>query len=199
MNKGVLIFAHNSPKVDYALMAMVSGSLAKKNLNVPVSLVTDRNTLKWIEESGKKELADIIFEHIIVSDDVEQYNERRLFDGENSEVVPFKNFNRNLAFELSPYDRTLLIDSDYLVLSNRLNEYWDVEEDFLIAQSCADIHDDSRLGYLDKHISETGIHMFWATTIMFSKSSKSKIIFDYVDSIKENYLRVGIVEHTWTS
>jgi hypothetical protein len=40
MTKGVLIFAHNSPDVDYGLMATIAGGLAKKNLGVPVSLVT---------------------------------------------------------------------------------------------------------------------------------------------------------------
>jgi hypothetical protein len=41
MKKGALIFAHNSRDIDYALMAIISGGLVKKNLKVPVSLATD--------------------------------------------------------------------------------------------------------------------------------------------------------------
>ena len=40
MKKGILIFAHNSRDVDYALMSLVSAKFAKENLQVPVSLVS---------------------------------------------------------------------------------------------------------------------------------------------------------------
>ena len=49
MNTGVLIFAHNSRDVDYALTAVISAGLAKKYLKVPVSLVTDSPTLEWMK------------------------------------------------------------------------------------------------------------------------------------------------------
>jgi hypothetical protein len=61
MTCGVLIFAHNNRDVDYALMAMVAGGLAKKNLNVPVSLVTDLSTVEWMQTAGTYERAT---EHI---------------------------------------------------------------------------------------------------------------------------------------
>ena len=48
MTKGVLIFAHNSTAVDYGMMAVIAGGLAKKHLKVPVSLVADTGTLAWM-------------------------------------------------------------------------------------------------------------------------------------------------------
>jgi hypothetical protein len=45
-----------------------------------------------------------------------------------------------------------------------------------------------RGGILDSRVSETGIHMFWATTVMFDKSVESEFFFKLVDFIKDNYV-----------
>ena len=186
MNKGVLIFAHNSPEVDYALMAIIAGGLAKKNLTVPVSLVTDLGTLDWMEESGVLPKAKEIFDKIIEVERPYTRNQRKLHDGFESKNIPFINNNRYSAYELSPYDHTLLIDSDYLIFSNQLNEYWEVDADLMMAKSMIDLTG-NRVGLLDSRVSETGIHMFWATTVMFKKTAESKFFFKLVDFVKDNY------------
>lgn len=186
MTRGVLIFAHNSPEIDYGLMAIISGGLAKKNLNLPVSLVTDKGTLDWMEESGSLNKAKDIFDKIIEVERPYTKNVRRLHDGFESKNIPFLNNNRYNAYNLSPYDQTLLIDSDYLIFSNLLNEYWDVDASVMMANSMTDLTG-FRSGILDNRVSETGVHLFWATTVMFNKSAESKFFFQLVDFIKDNY------------
>jgi hypothetical protein len=187
MKTGVLIYAHNNRSVDYSLMAIISGGLAKKYLGVPVSLVTDPATVEWMTASNVLEKATGIFEHIIIVDRPVTSNTRRLLDGETSEVIPFINSNRYSAWELTPYDRTLLIDSDFLIFSDRLNEYWNLDEDVLIGESINDIYDNNRLGYHDVYVSDVGVKLYWATTVMFTKNETSKLFFDTVGLIKENY------------
>lgn len=187
MNKGVLLFAHNSRDIDYVLMAVISGGLAKKNLDVPVSLVTDSSTLEWVRQSKIYDKAISIFDKIILTDKPPINNKRNLHDGKNFKVVPFINGNRASAWDLTPYDRTLLIDVDFLIFSKSLNEYWDVDEDILISKSIDDIYTYKRLGYHDMFISDTGIHMYWATNVMFTKNEKTKLFFDLVKSVKSNY------------
>jgi hypothetical protein len=187
MTQGILIYAHNSRSVDYALMSVISGGLAKKHLNVPVSLVTDKFTLVWMKDSGIYDTANNIFEHIIIDDKPQTNNSRRLYDGVDNTVVPFLNFNRSSAWELTPYERTLLIDSDFLIFSNRLSEYWNVDCDLLIGESIKDIYDNNRTGYHDRYISDVGIKLYWATTVMFTKNERTKIFFDLVTHIKNNY------------
>jgi hypothetical protein len=187
MKTGVLIYAHNNRSVDYAVMAVISGGLAKKHLGVPVSLVTDPSTMEWIRESGMLEKATTVFENIIIVDRPITDNQRRLHDGKENTVVPFLNSNRASAYELTPYNRTLLIDSDYLIFSNRLGEYWNVAEDIMIGESINDVYNNSRLGYHDQYISDVGVKLYWATTVMFSKSETSKVFFDTVNFIKDNY------------
>ena len=187
MKKGILIYAHNNRSVDYALMAVISGGLAKKHLNVPASLVTDPSTVKWMQESGIFEKATSVFENIIIVERPITNNTRRLSDGQASDIVPFINANRDSAWDLTPYDRTLLIDSDYFIFSNSLNEYWELEEDVLIGESINDIYSNDRLGYHDIYISDVGVKLYWATTVMFTKNEKAKTFFDTVNYIKDNY------------
>jgi hypothetical protein len=186
MNCGVLIFAHNSRDVDYALMSIVAGSLAKQYLNVPVSLVTDKSTIDWLKESDQYSKAESLFDQIILVDRPNTDNSRRLNDGDESKTVPFINANRSSAWDLTPYDRTLLIDSDYLIFSDTLSEYWNYDSSFMISSEMNDLRGD-RKGILDSWVSDEGIPLYWATTIMFTKNQESKLYFDLVKSIKENY------------
>ncbi len=187
MTRGVLIFAHNSPNVDYGLMAIIAGGLAKKNLEVPVSLVTDLGTINWLEESGMISKAREVFDKIIEVERPYTKNVRNLHDGFESKIIPFVNTNRYSVWELSPYDQTLLIDSDYLIFSNILNEYWSVDAPVMMGQCMTDLTGE-RVAILDNRISETGVHMFWATTVMFNKSAESKFFFKLVDFVKDNYI-----------
>jgi hypothetical protein len=101
-------------------------------------------------------------------------------------MVPFVNSNRCSVWDLTPYERTLLIDSDYLIFSDSLNEYWDVDASLLMGQSMNDIVGD-RGTILDRKVSDTGIHLYWATTVMFTKNAESKFFFDLVEYVKDNY------------
>ncbi len=187
MTRGGLIFAHNNRDIDYVYMSMVAAKLAKKNLNIPVSLVSDESTISWSKQSGSYEKLERIFDKIILVDRPDTDNMRKLHDGVNSKQIPFVNANRYNAYDLTPYDKTLLFDTDYLIFSNKLNSFWDVDAEVLISSSIKDICDQARLGYHDKYTSDTGVHLYWATTVMFTKSEYAKQFFNLVNVIRENY------------
>lgn len=191
MNKGVLIFAHNSRDVDYVSMALVSAKLAKKHLEVPVSLVTDNTTLEWTQQSSLYANLVETFDKIVEIEKPQANNQRKLHDGVANKTVPFINSSRPNVWDLTPYDRTLMIDSDFLIFSDRLNEYWSVDEDLLISDSMTDIYDSKRVGYHDRYISDTGVHLYWATTVMFTKNEYTKTFFDLVQYIRDNYQYYG--------
>ena len=187
MNNGILIFAHNSREVDYILTAVVAGALAKKYLKVSISLVTDASTLDWAKTSKIYSKVEEIFDNIIIVDKPISDNTRILNDGSMwSKVIPFVNANRADAYSLTPYDRTLLIDSDFLIFSDNLSNYWDVDASLLISPAMNDIRGD-RIGVLDKWVSDEGIPLLWATTVMFTKNNESKLFFELVNYIRQNY------------
>jgi hypothetical protein len=187
MNKGALIYAHNNRDVDYILLSLISGSLAKKNLEIPVSLVSDASTLEWAKTSGIYSDLKLVFDKIIEVEKPTTENKRNLYDGTTSKSVQFTNTNRYSAFELTPYNKTLLLDSDYLIFSNRLNQYWEVDESIILSDSMNDVFDKKRVGYHDRYVSDTGTHLYWATAVMFTKNQESELFFNLVNYIKENY------------
>jgi hypothetical protein len=186
MKNGVVLFAHNSRQVDYGLMSVISGGLARKHLKVPVSLITDNSTISWMQKNQSYEKATAIFDKIISVDTPVNNNTRILNDGNSSEVVPFSNSNRSSVWDLTPYDTTLMIDSDYLIFSDTLNNFWNTKFDYLMSRSINDIKGD-RTGILEKNVSETGVHLYWATTVMFKKNERAKLFFDLVSYVRDHY------------
>lgn len=174
MNKGCLLFAHDG-SIDYGSQAVLAARLAIKHLGVPVSLVTDKQTLVNINTN----FDHLPFDQIFEVDKPSNKNKRML----GGETLDFINGNRNTAWHLTPYDRTLIIDTDFLIFSNTLNKYWELPEEFLICAGMINYRDPEH--YL---ISKYSIPMLWATNIMFTKSAETKILFDLVDYIKQEYL-----------
>lgn len=186
MTRGILIIAHNSRQVDYAKTAIIAGGLAKKNLQLPVSLITDQSTMDWMKHSDTFQKASKIFETIIVTTRPAITNYRNLHDGLQADTVPFINTTRSSAYTLTPYDQTLLIDSDFLIMTSNLSRYWDTEHSVLVSSAMNDLIG-NRIGTLDKWTSETGVQLFWATAVMFSKNKTSETFFNLVEYVKENY------------
>lgn len=186
MKIGGIIFAYNSRDVDYAVTAIIAGGLAKKYLNIPFSLITDESTIEWMKTSNIWTKANTVFENFIITERPANYNSRLLKDGTNSSVVPFINSGRSTAFDLSPYDKTLLIDSDYLVFSDKLSKYLELDHSLMIGSAMNDIQG-GRIGFLDKTVSDVGVHLLWATTVIFTKSKESKLFFNLVKYIEKNY------------
>lgn len=186
MNKGIILIAHNNDQIDYSKLAVLSATLAKNHLNVPVSLITDKWTKQWMEKNNVFENHSDLFENVIEVAPPNNDNRRRLHDGFDSRIVPFNNYNRNSVWDLTPYDRTLLIDTDFLIFSDRLGEYWNVDSSILISGAINDVQE-SRPGVLDKWVSITGSALYWATTVMFTKNEESKFFFELVEFVKINY------------
>lgn len=175
MNKGVVIFGHNSTQLDYVKLANISAKLVKANLGVPVTLITDSTSLSNTTSALKN------IDNVVVVEKPKTNNTRMLLGS----VTEFINTNRYNAYSLTPYDRTLIIDSDLLILSNKLNAYWDVPEDFLITESMNVLGGDLLPG--ERKLSPTTITMRWATAIMFSKTKKVETIFKTVEYIRDNW------------
>ena len=58
---GVVLFCYNNEQLDYTRFAILAATYAKKQLNLPVSVILDDGTRGWMEESHSKELLDALF------------------------------------------------------------------------------------------------------------------------------------------
>jgi len=174
MTTGCVIFAFDGD-IAYGPQAVLAAGLVKKHLNIPVTLVTDSKTLDATDVG--------VFDGLIVTT-VETDNTRTLA----GKTISFKNTNRSSAYELSPYDRTLVIDSDFLVQSSCLKPYLEADRDFMICEGMNDMLGNS-LGAL--MLDPASIPMLWATNIIFNKTPEVKALFELVDHVRENWSYYG--------
>lgn len=179
MSQGILIFAYNNQEIDYVKMAAIAARRASEHLQMPVSLVTDN------QEVLNDEIV-AVFDKIIVAPDNSDQT-KRFYDGAaNYKLLTWRNYSRGNAYQLSPYDETLVIDSDFIINSNFLKYCWDQKSDFLIYKESFDISS-SRQTSEFKFISDLGIPFYWATVFFFRKTEKMKVFFSLVDNIKKNW------------
>ena len=173
MTTGCLIFAYDSD-IAYGPQAVLAAGLVVKHLDIPVSLVTDSNTLSDLKNQS-------IFENIFI-EEVGEVTNTRMLDG-----VPlvWKNTNRSSAYDITPYDRTLVIDSDFLVFSNRLKSYLEADSDFMICSSMKNLHPNREDNVM---LDPASIPMLWATNIIFNKTPEVASIFQLVEHIREHWV-----------
>lgn len=187
MTSGVLMFAHNNREIDYGMMAHVSARYIEKNLKVPVSLVTDTGTVNWLNKKDANLIS--VFDKIILTDDLTQPDtqDKRFYDGSiDYKKTSFKNGFRPRSFELTPYDKTLVIDTDVLIKNDRLKNIWDSESDFMINSKHVDLaHERNSAEF--KRVSEYTVDFYWATAFYFKKTKWTETFFNLCQYINENY------------
>lgn len=185
-SNGALLFAHNNQEIDYGLQAVVCAKYIKKNLKVPVSLVTDQGTIDWLEKQNQS--FKHVFDQIIIQKKPDAMsNRKRYYDGSLIyKVNNFWNFNRSLAYDLSPYENTLVVDTDLLITNDRLGSIWNTDTDFMINKYHDDLAIDRDKSEFSR-IADHSIDFVWATAFYFKKTLWTKTFFDLCSHIIENY------------
>lgn len=182
MTRGVLIFAQNNAEIDYAKISLFAAKRVKEFLNVPVSIVTDSKD--WLLNSQPD--AETVFDQIIpIFNDTTQT--RKFYDGSlASKRLTWKNLSRSDCYDLTPYDETLVIDSDYIISSDNLNKIWGSNYEFLIYKNSYDLsqwRDDSCFRYFNQY----AIPFYWATAFYFKKTAAVESFFTLVKYVKDNW------------
>jgi hypothetical protein len=157
MTTGALIFARNNEHTDYVSMARWSASNIKRHLGIDTHIVTD----DCRTDSGTRHFTDV-------------------------GTVAWHNTNRMDAYRLSPWDRTLVLDADYVVASDQLRGVLDCHQDFLAHRWAYDVtgcNDFDGLNYF----GSVRMPQWWATVMVFNKSTQAKLIFDTMAMIRDNW------------
>lgn len=177
MSKGVLMFAFvtEGSKVNYLEVANMAAGLVHQYLQLPVTIVTNK-------KDAVAENADTI---LFVDNDTKHVRTLRGTNG-NTYDINWNNSNRFDAYNLSPYDQTLLLDADYFVFSSNLIKLFDSNLEFACFDNAHDLTGAGRLAY-DSHLGENSITMQWATVVYFTKSQLAESIFSMMGQISNNY------------
>lgn len=167
MKRGAILFAFNSLKYDYFSMAEFTAKRISYFLNLPVTVVTDENSLPNVPTFN--------FDNILVVEPDKS---------NNRDWGMWINKGRYQAYELSPYDETLLLDVDYVVNSNKLLKVFDI---------CTDImcHDNTKFlmqpNLPQEVLSSYSYNTLWATAVVFKKTNKAKQVFECLEMIQKNF------------
>lgn len=186
LNNGLVLFANNNGLIDYTEQAMICSSLVKHNLKENnIALLTDKGSWDYISNKYNQKLLNYLFQEIIFIDYADLKDQLRVFrDGPYSDTTAnWRNNVRLKAYELSPWKKTLLIDTDYLVMSNWLDKIWN-SDDFLINTKAKNLLDNQE--GLDVYIDSFSIPVHWATMCFWKKSSIMNDFFELVKHIIEN-------------
>lgn len=176
MTRGVLLFAHNNSVVDYVKQANFCCQQIKKHLNLPVCLVTSNDVLN-----------KYVFDKIIKVENPNQQQTKTFNDKAERHRSLWSNQTRPGAYDLSPYDETIVMDTDFIVENNNLSKVFDSEEDFLINYEAQHIDFESSMTEEMQYISDTAIKMCWATVFYFKKTKRTRILFDLIAHIRDNW------------
>jgi hypothetical protein len=174
MTTGALIFAFNNEQTDYVAMAGWCARNIRRHLDIPVAIVTDC-------DPGSSALEQ--FEKVIYSPP-ESGGTRWFEDYQNT--VTWHNAARINAYSQTPWDRTLVVDADYVVASSQLRYVLEYNTDFMCHRTAMNI----ATGYPLAGLNVFGDHnmpMWWATVMMFRKSNTAQYIFDCMQMIHANW------------
>lgn len=172
MTTGALIFAFNNEKTDYVRMATWSAERIRHFLHIPVAIVTDSTDPALVKH----------FEHVIHT--TPQKGGTRYFE-DYADSVSWHNAGRTDAYSLSPYEQTLVLDSDYVVCGDQLNTVLNAPQDFLAFRNAYNlINPDAEFM---STFGRNRFPMWWATVMMFRKSNTAQYIFESMSMIKQNW------------
>jgi hypothetical protein len=171
MKQGVLIFAFNNEETDYLSMAEWSASNVHRYLNLPVSVVTNAK------------YTGTAFDQVIYADS--ESGGTRYFEDYNS-TVTWHNAGRVNAYDLTPYDQTIVLDADYVVASDNLKRLLNAQQDFMCHRMAFDLAGQTDMRGLNT-FGKYDIPMWWATVMIFRQSNTAQYVFDCMNMVRDNW------------
>lgn len=174
MTRGAVLFAFNNDRVDYVSQAQWSASRITRHLDIPVTLVTDAMP------------ADVsMFDQVIIQS--KNSGGTRKYDHMNADSsAHWYNRGRCSAYEVSPYQETLLLDTDYIVSSDRLKVLFELDQDVLCHRMVLDVTDRNNFA-ADTRFGEVEFPMWWATVVFFRRSPTAEAVFHMMRMIESNW------------
>ena len=152
-SRGIVAFAVNTDTTDYVGIANHTLKLASKTLGLPYTLITDVPS-----------------------------TENTRYDIDSKQFVQWNNASRYMAYELSPYDETIVIDADYLIFNDTLNQLFTLDFDWSIMKQARGLTQE-----FPKTMGVTSLPYVWATVFAFRKTPRAQTYFELIKRIQNNY------------
>lgn len=189
-DRGILMFAHNNLEIDYFRLAVVNSLLIKKNMGQHnITVVTDQHSYDYGVQTLGLDLINQAISNLVIVEKNPEYKSKNIRTykdtSHNAKPLPFYNLNRADAYDISPYAETLLIDADYLVLSDLLNQCWSHNNELMLNYQYQDAMSERCMPGLDR-LNGLGIPLYWATVVYFRKTDLCRSFFNTAKHVQQN-------------
>jgi len=184
--QGVCFFVYNNNQLDYVDLLMLAARYVKEYLKLPVCMITDNGTYNWMLESQSESDIDTYIDYIKITNDEFKDNLRTHKDSPWSEfTAQFQNSNKHKIWEYSPFEQTLLMDTDYIVKNDFLLQSFNNPGVSMYNNAVSARNDPPHRN--EVLLYPSGIKMWWSTVVYFDRSEFSKMFFDLWDHVADNY------------
>lgn len=170
MTQGAVIFAYDTD-IHYTAIAQEAGRRIQQYLDIPVTLITDSSS----DATGS-------WDHVIRC---ERASGSDRYWADRMLTIPWHNGGRSQAWHLSPYDRTLLIDADFWLGSDRLAEIMQGPQSLACHRSSINLPQPGTVEI--KTLGRKAMDQWWATVVIFDRSDFSRDVFDCWSMIEQHY------------
>jgi alpha-N-acetylglucosamine transferase len=97
-------------------------------------------------------------------------------------ATQWKNFFRWEAWNQSPYDTTILLDSDYIVLTDSILKFTEGDFDYRLLKIML-----TPSGLMESYMGQYSKRHLWATIVVFNKTKKTEMLFEVVKRVESNW------------
>jgi hypothetical protein len=139
-----------------------------------------------ITDTPEQVLESKVFDKIIVINNTNTQLKKFNDGAISSKQLEWKNFSRSQIYNLTPYDKTLVVDSDYIINSPVLKSAFSIDSDFQIYQNSFDLAGWRNTSSFER-LNQYAIPFYWATVFVFEKTTITNAFFDLVLHIKDNW------------
>lgn len=93
---------------------------------------------------------------------------------------------RLLAYQLTPYDETLLLDVDYMILNDSFKHVWGSREELLVNHKIRYLNGDEAVP-ADRYMAHNTTRLYWMTAMYFRKTPYVEKVFQLMRHVKEHW------------
>jgi len=186
------MFAFNNEQMSYISFAMGASLMVKHHMpRSSTAVITDKGSYNYLKTLYSNSLIDNAFDHVIFSEDapkIMSVNMKRTAKIAGKTVnLTNKNQNTSTVYWLSPFDETLMLDADYLVQSDILDQVWGSINELRINDTISKL-DGTLVDLEDVRLYPQGIKQLWTTAIYFRRTPDNDTFFNLLDHISANYV-----------
>ena len=183
--QGIVFFAYNTPEIEYIKLAELTQKFSHKYFpSIPTALITDDGTWNYYQDRYNND----VFDQVIIVPCENKPNQRIHYDSPYHKFKnQFHNWNKHLIIEYTPFDKTLLIDVDYIFQNDDLNYVFNTDKAVILFNQAESLIGEPPYRS-EQWLNKNGIPMWWSTVIYFNRNEKvTTLFFDLWRHIKENY------------